>query len=202
VLKNIVGDWGADLDDSDYGCALAALGVLESTALMEHRRSSHPAALRNALEREFAFGERTPVWRGAFGSDLITTNELWRQTEHKDAAALALAWREYRTVNYHERHRPRLAVVLKWHERSDLFDFNNLCAWLNLVDVSLDALVLASGLEGASGGPGTGRCELGFHSVSRTESLPLCELRRPNTNGSRGYRSCIQWAAVVTRATC
>ena len=153
MLKNIVGDWGADLDDSDYGCALAALGVLESNTLMEHRRSSHPAALRNALEREFAFGERTPVWRGAFGSDLITTNELWRKTEHKDAAALALAWREYRTVNYHERHRPRLAVVLKWRERSDLFDFNDLCAWLNLVDVSLDALVLASGLEGASGGP-------------------------------------------------
>ena len=151
MLKNIVGDWGADLDDSEYACALAALGVLESTALMEHRRSSDPARLRNALEREFAFGERTPVWRGAFGPDLMTTKELWRTTEHEDAAALALAWRQYRNLYYHERYRPRLGVVLRWRERSDLFDFDGLCAWLDRVDVGIDALVLLSGREAVSG---------------------------------------------------
>ena len=143
MQKTIVGDWGSELEDRDYACALAALGVLEFRGSHQHSPSSNPVELARVLEEEFTRGERTVIWRGRFGFYLNTTNENWRTTVHEDAAALAAAWREYRGAVYHERQLPRMGIPLAWRDRSDLFDFNELYAWLNHDDVGLAALVLA-----------------------------------------------------------
>ena len=142
MQKTIVGDWGSELNDGDYACALAALGVLQSTGTMQHYYSDD---LVSALQQEFVDGERTPLWRGAFGSDLDTTLESWRETPNIPAAELADAWRKYRKSipAGKERQQPRLAIELHWRKRTDLFDFNDLCAWLNHDDVGLETLVLA-----------------------------------------------------------
>ena len=47
--KNVVGDWGANLSDRDYGRALAALGVLEATGTQQHGASADPEAILAAL---------------------------------------------------------------------------------------------------------------------------------------------------------
>src|SRR2546427_6788673 len=101
MLKNIVGDWGSGLNDGDYACALAALGVLESSGTEQHRPSSDPAALAPMLEKEFALGERTPVWRQANNVNPGTTVASWCESVHTDAAALAAAWRLYRAATGH-----------------------------------------------------------------------------------------------------
>jgi hypothetical protein len=139
MLKRVVGDWGSSLSDGDYACALAALGVLESTGSQQYPPSSNPALLAGALEREFEAGERTPIWRKAC---LLRTPELWRETIHADAAALAAAWRQYRGTRWHERQFPRLAVAPAY-PYPDLFDINELYGWLRHPDVSPGALVLA-----------------------------------------------------------
>mgnify|MGYP007125332507 CR=1 FL=1 len=61
MQKNIIGNWGADLSDGDYACALAALGVLESRGTEQHPASSDPHEIAAALAAEFEDGERTPV---------------------------------------------------------------------------------------------------------------------------------------------
>src|SRR5436190_5373509 len=123
MLKNILGDWGSTLSDSDYACALAALGVLEATGTEQHRPSSDPEILAHALDEEFKQGERTPVWRRTFVGSLVTVDS-WRKTIHTDAAALAAAWRLYRSRINHDRQLPRLALAFEWSRRSDLFDFD------------------------------------------------------------------------------
>ena len=64
--KNVVGDWGANLSDRDYGRALAALGVLEATGTQQHGASADPEAILAALREEFNDGDRTAHWRGAY----------------------------------------------------------------------------------------------------------------------------------------
>ena len=142
MLKNIIGDWGADLDDDDYARALAALGVLESQSPPHHRQSSDPAVLRQALEAKLVFGERTRVWRSVQNVNPMKTVESWRQTLYTDAPALAAAWQQYLATIKHHRQQPRLAINLNWRDRPDLFDFDELCAWLNHYAVGLDALLL------------------------------------------------------------
>ncbi len=145
MLKNIIGDWGSGLSDGDYACALAALGVLEATGTEQHRASSDPAKLMAALKQEFDGGERTPVWRGAKNLGRATTVASWRQTLHTDAATLVETWRTYIAASSHPRQRPRLALMAGWRNRSDLFDFDSLWAWLNRQDIGLQALVMADG---------------------------------------------------------
>ena len=145
MLKNIIGDWGAELSDGDYACALAALGVLEATGTEQHRASSDPAELLAALRQEFRNGERTPVWRKAQNVGRATTVASWRETVHTDAAALAAAWRRYVGDCRHPRQRPRLALLSDWRSRGDLFDFDALWAWLNHRDNGLQALLVADG---------------------------------------------------------
>jgi hypothetical protein len=145
VLKNIIGDWGAELSDGDYACALAALGVLEATGTEQHRASSDPAELLAALKQELRNGERTPVWRKAQNIGRATTVSSWRETVHTDAAALATAWQRYVGDCRHPRQRPRLALLADWRSRVDLFDFDALWAWLNHRESGLQALLVADG---------------------------------------------------------
>jgi hypothetical protein len=145
MRKDIIGDWGSDLGDADYACALAALGVLESRGTEQHGRALKPAQLGPALKDEFADGERTPVWRHSHHSS--PTLASWRETVHADAAALAMAWQQYvyevRRDTPQSRRSPRLAIRLDWRRRTDLFDFEALCSWLKRPEVGLDALVLS-----------------------------------------------------------
>jgi len=150
MLKNIVGDWGSDLADGDYACALAALGTIEATGTAQHAATSDPAVLASALEEEFRRGERTPTWRGVKNVGPSYTIESWRSTAHVDAAALAGAWRRYLGAIGHPRRAPRLALPLAWRARPDLFDFEALYGWLNHPDVGLNGLVLSD----ADAGPG------------------------------------------------
>ena len=151
MLKNIIGSWGSELGDGDYACALAALGVLEATGVEQHHPSSDPAELVAALQEEFRLGERTVVWRNAQNVNQATTAASWSETAHTDAAALAAAWREYRSGIAHPRQMPRLALAADWRSRTDLFDFDALCAWLKHRDVGLQALILADGSPSAVG---------------------------------------------------
>ncbi len=151
MLKNIIGSWGSELGDGDYACALAALGVLEATGVEQHHPSSDPAELMAALQEEFRLGERTVVWRNAQNVNQATTAASWRETVHTNAAALAAAWREYRSGIAHPRQMPRLALAADWRSRTDLFDFEALCAWLKHRDVGLQALILADGIPSAVG---------------------------------------------------
>ena len=151
MLKNIIGDWGSELGDGDYACALAALGVLEATGSEQHRPTSDLAELVALLQEEFGLGERTVVWREAKNVNPATTAASWRKTVHADAAALAAAWRRYRQGITHPRQLPRLAVTADWRGRADLFDFEALCAWLKHRDVGLQALILADRRPGAVG---------------------------------------------------
>ncbi|HET9023279.1 MAG TPA: hypothetical protein VFN64_01830, partial [Burkholderiaceae bacterium] len=146
MLRNIIGDWGAGLSDDGYGCALAALGVLEATGTQRHRASSDPAQLLTALKQEFKNGEQTVVWRGAKNAGRATTVASWRETMYTDAASLADAWSRYFAEFAHPRQHPRLAVKLDWRGRADLFDFTALCAWLARSGVQ--ALVLDDGRAG------------------------------------------------------
>ena len=59
--KNIIGSWGADLDDYEYAQAVAALGVLEASSTKQHASSSDPEVLRDALAVEFEGGEQTVI---------------------------------------------------------------------------------------------------------------------------------------------
>ena len=70
MLKNIVGDWGSELDDADYACALAALGVLEAKGTLQHPATSETATLVTALANEFiaaGFLEARESYRGKYG---------------------------------------------------------------------------------------------------------------------------------------
>ena len=147
MQKTIVGDWGSKLDDAGYACALAALGVLESRDTQLHPPSSNPVVLAHALREEFESGERTPVWRRAYNPSFKPTAESWRQTVYEDAAALAAAWWKYQESTPHERQRPRLGIDLFWRNHSQLFELNELYAWLNHEAVGLDALVWSDWLE-------------------------------------------------------
>lgn len=142
MQKTIVGNWGSELNDGDYACALAALGVLQSYHIKRHYYS---VDLVSALQQEFDDGERTPLWRGSDYVVEYTPFDEWLDTLNKSAAELASAWQAYRKLVLYkpERYRPRLAVDLRWRKRTDLFDFNDLCAWLNHDDVGLETLVLA-----------------------------------------------------------
>lgn len=147
MLKNIVGNWGSDLSDADYACALAALGTLEATGTARHSPTSDLATLAEALEKEFERGERTPAWRGAKNDGPACTPDDWHQTAHVDAAALAGAWRRYLGSIDHPRRAPRLALPLAWRARPDLFDFEALHGWLSHTDVALNGLVLVDGSD-------------------------------------------------------
>lgn len=140
--KNIIGNWGSDLSDGDYACALAALGVLESRGTEQHPASREPHEIAAALAAEFEDGERTPVWRAAQNVGPHTTTEHWQETRHTAAAALAAGWRLYAaTCNAEPRRQPRLAMPSLG--RRELFDDDALHAWLRHPDVGLTALIEA-----------------------------------------------------------
>lgn len=140
--KNIIGNWGSDLSDGDYACALAALGVLESRGTEQHPASREPHEIAAALAAEFEDGERTPVWRAAQNVGPHTTTEHWQETRHTAAAALAAGWRLYAaTWNGEPRRQPRLAMPSLG--RRELFDDDALHAWLRHPDVGLTALIEA-----------------------------------------------------------
>lgn len=80
--KDIIGHWGAELTDVEYGRALAALGAIEATGTEQRRASDDPQLLVTALRKEFEDGERTVVWRKAFNTK-GTAPASWRQTVHK-----------------------------------------------------------------------------------------------------------------------
>ena len=107
--KNVVGDWGANLSDRDYGRALAAMGVLEANGTQQHQASADPQEILAALREEFKDGERTALWRGAFNTTGATA-ESWLRTIHQDTQALAEAWGWLLERADHPRQRPRLAV--------------------------------------------------------------------------------------------
>jgi len=56
--ENIIGSWGADLDDYEYAQAVTALGVLEASGTKQYAPSSNPEVLRDALAVEFEGGEK------------------------------------------------------------------------------------------------------------------------------------------------
>ena len=142
MIKNILGVWGANLDDGDYACALAALGVLESREIQLHRQSSDPGELAAALEDEFALGDRTPVWRQAKDLAADATIASWHETVYGEPAALAAAWRQFAGRIHHERALPRIAVPIDWRDYNDIVNVDHLCSWLQCVD-GLNALVMA-----------------------------------------------------------
>lgn len=126
--KNIIGSWGADLDDSDYPKAIAALGALEAQGTQKHTPSNDPEVLRDALREEFVGGEKTVVWRNAYnpsgGRPILTR---WQNPIHKDAQALSEAWRLYLdSTRHHPRLMPRLAVEAAWQKWPELVDLDNL----------------------------------------------------------------------------
>ena len=140
--KNVVGDWGANLSDRDYGRALAAMGVLEANGTQQHQASADPQEILAALREEFKDGERTALWRGAFNTTGATAAS-WLRTIHQDTQALAEAWGWLLELADHARQRPRLAVAAGWRRRSDLFDLETLMGWLGADDTCCQAVVLA-----------------------------------------------------------
>jgi hypothetical protein len=141
VERNIVGDWGKELSDAEYGQALAALGALEATGTEQHEATDDPQRVLEALRQEFQDGERTVVWRGAFNID-AETPEGWQKTIHANPRALAEGWLLLLKTAEHPRKRPRLAVAAGWRRRPDLFDFNALMDWLATRNTNCQALVL------------------------------------------------------------
>lgn len=140
MRKDIMGEWGSHLDDGDYACALAALGVLESMNF-RYRETVDVPSLIQALKNEFSDGERTLLWRA---TSLGVTNQIyWRESGNANAETLAAAWRGYAHYVHHGRERPRIAVSLRSRERPDLFDVEALYAWLNHPEVNLGTLILA-----------------------------------------------------------
>ena len=142
MQKNIIGNWGSDLSDGDYACALAALGVLESRGTEQHPVSLDPHEIAAALAAEFEDGERTPVWRAAQNVGPHTSLADWQATRHTAAAALAAGWRCHaaRCADA-PRRQPRLAM--RHLGRPDLVDDDALYAWLRHPDVGLTALIEA-----------------------------------------------------------
>ena len=142
MRKDIVGDWGSDLSDTEYGQALAALGALEATGTEQHQATDDPKKIMALLLREFLGGDRTVIWRRAHNID-GATQKSWRETIHENAQALAEGWQLLlkQSAN-HQRRRPRLAVKAGWLRRPDLFDFNALMGWLKAPDTGCQALVL------------------------------------------------------------
>ncbi len=140
--KNILGDWGAGLNDHDYGRALAALGVLEATGTAQHKASFKPEDILAVLNEEFKDSDRTAIWRGAYN---VTGSTLksWRETIHQDVQALAEGWELLLQRADHPRQRPRLAVEAGWRRRPDLFDLETLMSLLGADDTGLQALVVA-----------------------------------------------------------
>lgn len=143
MAKNIIGDWGAGLNDRDYARALAALGSLEASRMQKHQVGADPQKILAALQEEFKDGDRTVVWRAAQNVGPWTTPESWRQTIHGDAQALADGWGLLLAQADHPRRRPRLAVRAAWRGYPHLFDFNALLGWLSSPDTACQALVLA-----------------------------------------------------------
>ena len=142
--KNVVGDWGANLSDRDYGRALAALGVLEATGTQQHGASADPEAILAALREEFNDGDRTALWRGAYKDSIaLETPKSWQETVHQNAQALAEAWRLLVDRADHPRKRPRLAVAAGWRRPDHLFDLEALMGWLGANDTDCQAVVLA-----------------------------------------------------------
>ena len=184
MLKDIVGDWGSELDDADYARALTALGVLESTGAEQHAPTRDAAALAQLLEQEFHGGERTPIWRSAQNVNPSTTPASWRATVHRDAAVLAAAWQRYRGTVAHPRRAPRLAVALDWRSRHDLFDFDALRVWLEHPAVGLDAVVVADA--------GSGQGRVAWHWPLRV-GVPAGQEHAKILAGLRAARDQTQW---------
>jgi hypothetical protein len=139
MQKNIIGNWGSDLSDGDYACALAALGVLESRGTEQHPASSDPHEIAAALAAEFEDGERTPVWRAAQNVGPHTTAAHWQTTRHTSAGALAEGGGCMPRCAGEPRRQPCLAVVR--HGRGDLFSDEALDDCLRHPDVGLAALI-------------------------------------------------------------
>jgi hypothetical protein len=141
MQKDIVGNWGSDLEETVYGQALAALGVLEATGTDQHQANADPKQILAALQIEFEHGDRTVLWRRAHNID-GATQKSWRETIHENARALAEGWRLLLQSIGHPRQGPRLAVKTGWLKRHDLFDFNALMGWLAAKETGCEALVL------------------------------------------------------------
>jgi hypothetical protein len=152
MRKDILGDWGSHLDDADYACALAALGVLESSGTRRHRVAS-----ASALKIEFADGERTAIWRAAKNVNSQTTPATWRRRR----TGTGRRWQPFGGSTGRARGAsPTITAPrggAQWRSRADLFDFEALCGCtasgrrsrpLVLADSSADKVV----------SPGTGRC--------------------------------------------
>ncbi len=129
VTKNILGTWGADLSDDDYASALAALGVLESTDLTP-KDPSNPDELAAIIAKVFELGDRTPVWCRNKGPVAGLSPASWQRTLYRDPAPLAAAWRQYLNSIRHERMLPRVAVPAAWRDFPQIFNIDELCAWL------------------------------------------------------------------------
>jgi hypothetical protein len=93
-MKNIVGSWGADLDDDNYAQAIAALGVLQARASQQYPASNDPNKILRGLLSEMEGGKHTPIWRGMSRDHGYDINyRYWATTIYTDAPALAQAWR-------------------------------------------------------------------------------------------------------------
>jgi len=143
MLKNILGNWGANLSDDAYAAGLAALGVLESRGTHQYHPSDDPDTIAAALAREFQNGDRTLLWRDSYRN--VQRIEYWQETIHVNAAALAEGWRRYLHQVNHERQQPRLALNFGWRNRTDLFDFSALTEWLKYPATQISALVFSPG---------------------------------------------------------
>lgn len=139
--KNIIGNWGDNLDDDAYAQAVAALGTLEGSGIDHYPATSDRVALSEALGKEFVDGDKTVVWRGAY-NPIGTTRAGWQNPNHEDAQALSEAWKLYRESTWHHaRLLPRLAVEAAWLQRPDLFNLDALFDLLAMFGISSLSLV-------------------------------------------------------------
>jgi hypothetical protein len=146
MIKNIVGNWGADLHQDDYACAIAALGVLEARGTEQYGRiSNDPNKVLRGLLTEMEGGRRTPIWRGvwrASGYDIKARD--WGSTIHANAPALAHAWRLLLKELENRRGAPTMAVLSPRPEHSVPLVLDDLAYWLTKPAVGLAALLLAT----------------------------------------------------------
>jgi len=137
MKRDVLGDWGAELSDLDYAKALAALGVIESRGTKQHRPSSDPQKVCEAIQQELEGGLRTPLWRWAHLGGL-DPKKYWTDTIHTNVAALAQGWDLALQKATHPRKLPRLAIDLD--PGNELYDIDGLMEALSSVEAQ--ALVL------------------------------------------------------------
>ncbi|WP_185975192.1 hypothetical protein [Mesorhizobium sp. WSM4310] len=129
MRRNFLGSWGAELDDSEYACALAALGILEARATQQYPHAGTPEDVADAILKETWRGTVTCGWRGAqhIGTD--------PETIYSDANLLAEGWREV-LMRAEHRAMPSISIdPLKFRDTSD-------------ADALMEALMSVWGIQG------------------------------------------------------